>query len=152
MQTDIEITDGDYKSRLINRNPRNLEQLSFEKKPAGFWLDKTPPLHWNKLFFEQRERHLTAYLEHWSGRKIIEASTSEEKLVKYFKSPTSVEAAKVLAQIFARRCLQAGYLCMGVDEAEDVGMKKKKFFDCLIENGLELQESPEIVPRAASDL
>lgn len=152
LQSEIELADDDYKSRVINRNPRNLEQLSFEKKPAGFWLDKAPPAHWNKVQFEQKDRHLTAYIEHWSGRRIIEASTNEHQLIKYFKSPTSIDSAKLLAQIFARRCIQAGYLSMGTDELEDAGVKKRTFFDCLAQNGLELEESPEIVPRCVTDI
>lgn len=33
---------------LINRNPRNLEQLCIEPKPLGFELDKPTKTFWNK--------------------------------------------------------------------------------------------------------
>ena len=33
---------------LINRNPRNLEQLSIEQKPLGWALEATHKTFWNK--------------------------------------------------------------------------------------------------------
>lgn len=154
IESELELEDHEYRTRLFNRNPRNLEQLAFDKKPTGYWLEKSGPHSWNKLHLEQNERGLTSSLIHWSGSKIIEASTDEQRLAKYFRSPTSVEAAKVLAQIFARRCLQAGYLCIGVDQLSDEGLpvKKKNFYNSLVENGIQLEEAPEIVPRAVTDL
>lgn len=154
LESDIELEGCEYQSNLINRNPRNLEQLAFERKPSGFWLERSPPTNWNRLVLEQNDRGLTSSLVHWSGRKIIEASTSEQKLFKYFKSPTSIEAARLLAQIFARRCLQAGYMSIGVGHLDDenIGIKKRNFYNSLVEYGIQLEESPEIVPRTISDL
>lgn len=37
-----------HTTRLINRNPRNLEQLMFEPKPFGWELEKTTRAYWNK--------------------------------------------------------------------------------------------------------
>lgn len=154
LESEIELEDEGNNSRLINRNPRNLEQMSFEKKPTGFWLDKSPPSDWNMIVFEQDEGHLRGYLRHWSGQKILEASTSEPQLKKYFKSTSTVQAATTLGQILARRCLQSGYLCAGVEEYEDdtKGVKRKAFFEAVKSNGIALEEPPEIQPRTATDL
>ena len=35
-------------SRLVNRNPRNLEQLLFEPKPLGWDLEATSRTFWNR--------------------------------------------------------------------------------------------------------
>lgn len=37
-----------YKERLINRNPRNLEQLLLEPKPLGWELEAISRSYWNK--------------------------------------------------------------------------------------------------------
>lgn len=155
LQSDIEIDDEHYNSRLMNRNPINLQYLSYEKKPTGFWLDKDPPMHYNRIEFNQDSRHLIARLNHWSGRTIIEVSTGEPGLTKYFKSPKTTQAATLLAKIFAIRCLRSGYLNAGVsldDSDENSGPKTKAFFESVESNGILLEEFPEIVPRAVTDL
>lgn len=153
LESDIELDDCEFKSRLINRNPRNLEQLSFEKKPTGYWMDRAPRTEWNRLVFEQAGGHLHAYLKHWSGKKILEASTSEPQLAKYFRSPSTVQAAAILGQIISRRCLQSGYLYAGVQEDEESkSPKRKAFYDAVTSNGFVLEEPPEIEPRSATDL
>lgn len=154
LESDVELEDtSDYKSRIINRNPRNLEQLSFEKKPAGFWFENSPPTTWNKLVLSQEGGHLNAYLQHWSGRKLVKASTKEEKLAKYFNNPNTTQAVIILAQVISRRCLQSGYLYAGFDENYDkLSPKFTAFFDTVKEHGLTLEEPPEITPRVVSDL
>lgn len=156
LESNIELESNDYKTRLINRNPRNLEQLSFERKPAGFWLDRSPSTHyWNKLVFMQTGRYLETFLQHWSGKKLVKASTREPQLAKYFKNPSTTQAAIILAKTIAIRCLQSGYLYAEVDNNEvrqDSSIKIKTFFETLESNGLVLKEPPEIVPRIVSDL
>lgn len=149
LESDIELESEHFKTRLINRNPLNLESLSYEKKPTGFWLDKDSPNYYNKLVFHQSGRYLKASLQHWSGRTLIEASTKEPQLVKYFVNPTTIQAAGVIAQVIARRCLQSGFICANVQSTERDGslsMKAKVFFDTVESSGLTLKESPEIEP------
>lgn len=154
LESMIELEDEYLHSRLINRNPRSLEQISFDKKPMGFWLDKSPPTDWNMISFEQNANHLHAYLRHWSGQIILTTSTSEPQLQKYFKSTGTVQAATILGQILARRCLQSGYLYAGVESYGDDsrGMKRKAFFEAVMSSGVVLEEPPEIQPRTATDL
>lgn len=154
LESDIELGDCEFKGRLINRNPRNLEQLAFEQKPSGFWLDKSPESDWNRLVFEQHGRHLRAVLRHWSGKVLIETSTKEPKLSAYLKSTNTVQAATILGEVMSRRCLQSGYVCAGVDgtSEESVGVKTKAFFDSIVSSGFTLKESAAIEPRTVTDL
>lgn len=154
IEGDVEIDSEHFNKRLINRNPLNLEQLSHEKKPSGFWLDKASPSNYNRIVFERNGRHLDAALEHWSGRKIIHVSTREKKLSKYYKNPNTVQAASIIAQVLAMRCLRSGFISagvMGIDKGS-LGIKTKSFFDVVKASGLELVEMPEISPRTTSDL
>lgn len=155
LESDIELEDCEFKSRLVNRNPRNLEQMAFEMKPLGFWLDKSPPTHWNRITFEESGQHLTAALVHWTGKVILTASTSENILAKYLKSTSTTNAASLLGEVLARRCLQSGYLyAQGPYEEFDDKSRHKRgtFFQSLARSGLELREPPPILPRAMRDL
>lgn len=148
-------SDIDLGGRLINRNPRNLEQLSFDIKPTGFWLDNAPSAHWNRLVFEKKGRYLNACLQHWSGRRLVEASTKEPQLQKYFVNPNTSQAATILAQVIARRCLQSGYFYAGCSENiddDEIGQKTRQFFDVVKANGITLEEPPEILPRDVADM
>lgn len=150
IEGDLELESDIYKSRLINRNPLNLEQLCYEKKPNGFWLDEASPSNYNRLIFKRNGRYLEASLQHWSGRNIIHASTKEKQLSKYFNGANTIQAATILAQVIARRCLMSGFLCAGAVGNE--GIKSKVFFETVESSGFSLQESPEISPRSVSDL
>ena len=57
LPTDIEVSKSELSSegneslintRIVNRNPRNLEQLLLEQKPLGFELDLPERHFWNK--------------------------------------------------------------------------------------------------------
>lgn len=154
LESHVELEDDEFKSRLINRNPRNLEQMSFEKKPTGYWLDKSPKAEWNKLVFDQTGGHLSACLVHWSGKRIIQTSTKEPQLAKYFRSPNTVQAATILGQIMSRRLLQSGYLYAAAEDvdADSQGVKLKAFYEAVKLNGFVLEEPPEIEPRTITDL
>lgn len=154
LQSDIELESSDHKSRLVNRNPRNLEHMSLERKPTGFWLEKCPLDSHYQLVVEVNGRYLDAYLKHWSGRRVVTASTSEPHLAKYFNNPGTAAASQILAQVIARRCLQSGFLHAHIDgnALDSNAQKKTVFYEVVQQCGLTLQEPPEIVPRAQDDL
>lgn len=155
LESDIELESEHHKSRVINRNPRNLEKLNFEKKPTGYWWDANMPSHYHKLVLEQSSKYISAYLIHWSGRRLVEASTREPKLLKYYNNPNTTQAATVLAQVMARRCLQSGYINTCADDLsfkESSGPKAKVFFESVQEHGISFDTSPEIEPRTVSDV
>ena len=153
LESDIELDDAIVKSRLINRNPRNLEQASIEHKPTGFWLDKNPTSDWNVIVLEQSNGHLLAYLRTWSGKKLVTASTKEPQLTRYFRNPDTRQAAILLAKVLSRRCLQSGYLCAGIDgDLEGQAPKMRAFLDSLVAAGFALEEPKEIEPRSNTDV
>lgn len=153
LESDIELGDCEFKGRLINRNPRNLEQASLEYKPTGFWFEKSPPTDWNTVALERSSDHLVAYLKNWSGKQLICASTSEPQLKKYFRSPNSRQAAILLGKVLSRRCLQSGYIYAGIDNSIDADAPRSQaFLDAIVSEGVILEEPPEIQPRSNSDV
>lgn len=152
IQSSIEIDDEpNFKPRLVNRNPRNLQQLSFDHKPQGFWLEKNPNIFWHKIVFEKKGKHLDVALINWTGKKLVEASTREKKLSKYF-SNINTHSLELLGKILATRCLQCGYLDADVDSVNSDNVSAKAFHKALQESGLTLNESAAIVPRVVGDL
>lgn len=43
--------DLSIKTKLVNRNPRNLEQLSLEPKKIGYEMDLPSRAYWNRLLY-----------------------------------------------------------------------------------------------------
>jgi len=153
LQSEIELEDPEFKSRLVNRNPRNLEQSFLEQKPSGFWFEKSPATDWNVIGLEQSGDYLTAYLRHWSGRTIIYASTKETQLKKYCVNPGSTQAATLLGKVLSRRCLQSGYLYAGVDpKISQDAPKISVFLESISKEGFVLEEPQQIEPRSNTDI
>lgn len=153
IESDVELEDCEFRARLVNRNPRNLEQSRIENKPGGFWFDKCPPTHWNRITLEQSSNHTSAHLEHWSGKRLISASTNEPQLVKYFRNPDTRQAAVLLGRVISRRCQQAGYLFVDVDSSLDSDAPRiKAFLDSVVSEGLVLSEPPAIEPHSNTDI
>lgn len=48
LNEDVKGANDQHQMQLVNRNPRNLEQLSLEPKPFGFELETTSKCYWNK--------------------------------------------------------------------------------------------------------
>lgn len=58
----------------------------------------------------QSNRHIHAYVEHYSGNKVISASTKEWAIKKCLKSTVDSGAAKLVGTVLAQRCLESGML------------------------------------------
>jgi len=149
---------NEYAIEVINRNPRNLEQLFFDLKPLGYELDENQRRYWNKLTFEKMGRYLIGKVIHYSGRTVVSASTSEPPIFNHLKSSSDIIAAKTIGMILARRCLEAGILwvdCQPVNGAisvETESEKERAFLTSFKENGVQLEEPPQIYPRRHRDL
>ena len=63
--------------RVVNRNPRNLEQLYFEPKPNGWELDTVHTNYWNQAVFDKSSKSLAGKIIHHSGKVLVTASTNE---------------------------------------------------------------------------
>lgn len=112
----------------------------------------------SRLVFEKQGRYLTGKVIHYSGRTVVSASTSESAILEQLKSSSDVNAAKAVGLVLARRCLEAGILyvdCQPINGSIDPktdSVKEQAFLNAVQENGLALQEPPQIYPRRHRDL
>ena len=64
-------------TKVVNRNPRNLEQLYFEPKPSGWELDAVHTNFWNQALLDKSSKFLSGKIIHYTGKILVTASTSE---------------------------------------------------------------------------
>ncbi|KAI2811642.1 Kinase-like [Blomia tropicalis] len=112
--------------RLVNRNPRNLEQMLLESKPMGYELDSPNRHYWNKMVFEKKPKHIVASIVHHSGRTLVSASSSEAPIAAHLSSRTGLEAAQLLGQILTMRAFESGIHSVFFDHIKDRESKKEK--------------------------
>jgi len=138
---------------LINRNPRNLEQLLREPKPYGWELEFPSRAFWNKVTFEKVGKYLEAKVVHHTGRVVLSASTKEEAYKNQGLSLADQDAAINLGKILARRCLEAGILYLHKEVLdENTSEKAKAFVRELISEGIKLKEPEAIQFRRRRDI
>ncbi|KAK7870941.1 hypothetical protein R5R35_012161 [Gryllus longicercus] len=104
----VAIENDEIKPCVYNRNPRNLERMRIAYKPTGFHLEAPGREFWHKIDVKQNNRYVTASVIHWTGPKVIEASTKEWAIKKYLYRCTDAAAYRNLAKVFAQRCLESG--------------------------------------------
>lgn len=130
--------------KLVNRNPRNLEQLCLEPKLIGWELETQTRNFWNRwvdwmqlhythqrfrVTFEKNGKYLTAQVIHHSGRVIMTASSKDPafKAQTTGSGLTDINAARNLATIIARKCFEAGILYLHKDLSEERTSQKVWF-------------------------
>ena len=59
---------------------------------------------------EISDRHISAYVNHNSGTKVVEASTKEFCIAKHLHKSSDVAAAFNIGRVIAARCKEAGLL------------------------------------------
>uniref|UniRef100_A0A131XCC7 Large ribosomal subunit protein uL18m n=1 Tax=Hyalomma excavatum TaxID=257692 RepID=A0A131XCC7_9ACAR len=127
---------------FTNRNPRNLEQMLLAHKHGGFELDKPSCSYWHKLVFETGAQSLSASVVHVDGHVVLRASSSEWGIRKQLVSATDRSAAAAVACVLARRCLEAGLLCVQAPPSDQEGsLRLQAFLDGMKEGGVLLTES-----------
>lgn len=77
-----------------NRNPRNLERLGVLPKAYGYY---------HKLSLVRSNRHVYAYVKHWSQRVVVTASTYEDMHARQLYSTAGVSAARNMGRAIALR-------------------------------------------------
>ncbi|XP_031625747.1 39S ribosomal protein L18, mitochondrial [Contarinia nasturtii] len=128
---------------MQNRNPRNLEMMKIAQRPDGYLLDMPGRCFWNKLVLEKTTKGLTASVQHYTGRTVLESSTEEWSLSKHLYRPYDMAAYVNFGRIFARRCLEAGIIEVANYNEAPEGSKLGRFIKELENNGLKLSESPQ---------
>ncbi|XGW14575.1 hypothetical protein V3C99_000684 [Haemonchus contortus] len=134
-----------YAARFVNRNPRNLEMMGFQKPPTGyeFEADRDSRHFIYKVELVQTKSHQEARLVHYRNGIVIEASTKEKAISDQLYSNTDTCASMNLARILATRCLQAGihFAIPGATEEQiEISKHQKEFFKTLKDEGLQLSE------------
>jgi len=148
--TDIHkpLSENDHiTTEVINRNPRNLEQMCIAKKRKGFPLEITSREYYHKLFIEKSARYVTGRIEHSTGKTVVKASTSEWAIRKFLPSTKNVAAVENIGRILAQRCLECGILHVHVappPKGQEPSQMEKLFLTTLEKNGLKLQEEAVI--------
>eukprot|EP00062_Callorhinchus_milii_P028153 gi/632992364/ref/XP_007885059.1/ PREDICTED: 39S ribosomal protein L18, mitochondrial [Callorhinchus milii] len=100
--------NSEVRGTFLNRNPRNLEKLALATKDRGRRTVWPSTQHWHRLSFDPTTRHTSARVLSALGRPVLAASTREWGLRKLLPSPAGVCAARSVARVLARRCLEAG--------------------------------------------
>lgn len=54
------------------------------------------------------DRHISAYVDHNNGTKVVEASTKEFSITRYLYRTSDVSAAFNVGRVMADRCKEAG--------------------------------------------
>lgn len=131
-------------SNFTNRNPRNLEQMLLAHKHRGFELDKPSCSYWHKLVFESSGQSVSGSVVHVDGHVVLRVSSSEWGIRKQLVSATDRSAAAAVASVLARRCLEAGLLCVEAptgDGDQQGSLRLQAFLDGMKEGGVLLTES-----------
>ncbi|CAL8091375.1 unnamed protein product [Calicophoron daubneyi] len=131
-----------------NRNPRNLELMGLAPKRKG-WEFQSPRIdYWHKVCFKKDSKHTTAFIMHSSSFVVTSASTNEPNIRKHLYSCVDVSAAENIGRVLAVRCHRCGIIDLFFDTVETplTSQSVKAFYNALIEGGLSLTESEEVLP------
>lgn len=110
LQPEPVVSDNEVINKtFVNRNPRNLEQMSLAVKDRG-WATVWPSRHfYHRLVFRRSQQHITA--EVFSSDSIVpvlSCSTKEWAVKQQLGSTRSVAACRAVGEVLAQRCLEAG--------------------------------------------
>ncbi|XP_034966543.1 large ribosomal subunit protein uL18m [Zootoca vivipara] len=128
---------------FVNRNPRNLEQLSLARKERGWGTTWPKQEYWNRLRLERTQHHVEAYVVHCSGRIVVSASTKEWAIKKHLYSTSDVTACENVGRVLAQRCLEAGINFVDIGATipwENHGEAVQRFQNAMTEGGVVLEE------------
>ncbi|KAL6266432.1 hypothetical protein P5V15_003282 [Pogonomyrmex californicus] len=129
-------------TKIVNRNPRNLERLRIAKKPEGYWLEKPGRTYWHKLFLVRKLRYIVAEVRHFQNGPVVTASSAEWALKRQLYRYTDGSAYVNVGRVLAQRCLEAGICEMKVDDTVLVGNKCELLIQELEKGNIILTEPP----------
>eukprot|EP00731_Ephydatia_muelleri_P023492 Em0015g1075a len=124
-----------------NRNPRNLELLGLADKPKGFETKNQRVDYYHRLMLDVSSRHVTAYVNHNNGVKVVEASTKEMCIARHLYKTSDVCAAFNVGRVLAARCKETGlYRVMWEHKFDREHKKVKAFIKAFSRSGVRLHE------------
>lgn len=135
-------------SYFINRNPRNLEFMRIARKESGWAFHHPSKDFYHRLVFEQSTRQTKAYVEHYSGKEVIVASTRENAISSFLHSSRDVAACRNLGRVIGRRCMESGisHLTLLEPEQSSASTKFQAFRLAVEESGVAMAEPAALSP------
>ncbi|XP_053375532.1 39S ribosomal protein L18, mitochondrial-like isoform X1 [Mercenaria mercenaria] len=129
---------------FTNRNPRALEFMGLAPKRKGWRFQAPRKDYYHRLVYDRNDTR--AYIEHWTGKIVLEASSREPHLAMYLYNLHDVSANRNIGRVLARRMLEAGITSVFYDEADKdiTSQRKAAFLSALKENEIQLKEPEEI--------
>ncbi|XP_040569508.1 large ribosomal subunit protein uL18m [Lepeophtheirus salmonis] len=142
-------SSSQFRPRIRNKNPLNLEHMKIGYKPQGFLLDKKSVSYWNRLFLEISQNHTTAKVIHWTGRPVAQASTREWAIRKHLYNYTDATALHLLGTIIGERTLQTGVLEVNLQMTQEELQRERmsSFVESIRKTGLSTSESFQYTQR-----
>uniref|UniRef100_A0A8C5QQA9 Large ribosomal subunit protein uL18m n=1 Tax=Leptobrachium leishanense TaxID=445787 RepID=A0A8C5QQA9_9ANUR len=132
--------------KFTNRNPRNLERLKLAVKDRGWGTMWPSQQYWHRLRLERSQKHVTACVEHSSGKVVVSVSTREWAVKKHLYNTRDVMACENVGRLLAQRCLEAGITYMMYIEIPWVVKSEavERFRNAMKEGGMVLNEPRRI--------
>ena len=84
-----------------------------------------------RLVICQTNKHVSAHIEHFEGRKVVSASTSEWAIKQHLRSNVDVVAMAAIGRILAHRCLECGLVEIHSEYDKQTSSSKVKVMNCL---------------------
>eukprot|EP00052_Salpingoeca_macrocollata_P000575 m.21075 g.21075 ORF g.21075 m.21075 type:complete len:129 (+) comp10655_c0_seq1:1-387(+) len=119
--------------QLVNRNPRSLERLGKLPGRMDFVY---------RLRLELTGRHVTAQVQHHTGRVVLSASTREMPIAQQLYGTADKAAAHNIGRVTAQRMQESGISAVHWDhQGRKYHGKVKEFLDALEQGGISLKET-----------
>ncbi|KAJ8271233.1 hypothetical protein COCON_G00100920 [Conger conger] len=130
--------------KIVNRNPRNLEQMALAVKDRG-WSNTWPSKHcYHRLVLSRSQHHVTAQVlaAGEPDAPVLSCSTREWAVRRELRGTRSVAACQAVGEVLAQRCREAGLLRLAfrVLPWEIRSQSLQKFRTAMKEGGVTLSE------------
>ncbi|KAJ8247673.1 hypothetical protein GJAV_G00248950 [Gymnothorax javanicus] len=144
LQTEPESDDNEHVSpKMVNRNPRNLEQMALAVKDRGWARSWPSRRHYHRLLFSRSQHHVMAQVfAAGEDVPVLCCSTLEWAVRRELDSTRSVAACQAVGEVLAQRCREAGLqrVTFRALPWEFRSQAVKKFWTAMKEGGIILSE------------
>ncbi|XP_043940099.1 39S ribosomal protein L18, mitochondrial [Protopterus annectens] len=132
---------------FFNRNPHNLERMALAVKDRGWTTQWPSRLYWHRLRYQKSQHHITAFVEHYNGTVVVQASTKEWAIKKHLYNTRDVMASENVGRVLAQRCLEAGisYVTFRVVTWQFRSESIQRFHKAMKDGGVVLSEPKQIL-------
>lgn len=121
--------------------------MNLAYKREGYGVDAEKRNFYNRLVLDDKSsRYVHAWVEHWTGRVVVSASTEELAVRRHLYRDQGVMASESVGRVLARRMLECGiYHVQAERKLDEPSLRKKAFFSAIAESGIALDEPRRIL-------